>query len=283
MKLFLTAAVLIALAVLNLYSQSSDAALRRTIDQDAASRDASGRLPTLSPAEHLARAEAYSANRLFPQAREHWQKILDNYPNDPSMSRVLLGIGRSYMWERDYKKAISWFDKLTANYPATKDGREGLAFTGACYVRLGKNLEAANAYEKYAVMYPAGERVETSYLNIIDALREAGRYSDAERWVDKARQNFAGKPVEVSALHAKLRMEIYRGRWSDAVAAADQLLGLSAFGPSMTSVDEVKYLKGFALEQAGQKQQAMAIYASIPASYSSYFSGLASAKIAGSS
>jgi len=78
-------------------------------------------------------------------------------------------------------------------------------------------------------------------------------------------------------------MEIYRGRWNDAVGVSDQLLGLSAFGPSMTSVDEVKYLKGFALEKAGKRTDAMAVYASIPASYSSYFSGLAAAKLAGGS
>jgi len=266
-----------------LFAQQSDAALRKAIDQDAEGRDPAGKLPTLTAAEHLARAESYSANRLFPQARQHWQKILDNYPNDPSMPKVLLGVGRSYMWERDYQEAITWFNRLTATFLNTKEGREGLAFTGACYVRLGKNLDAANAYEKYTVMFPSGERIETSYLNIIDALREAGKYADANTWVEKTRQKFPGKPVEVSALHAQLRMEIFRGHWNDAVASADSLLGLSAFGPSMTSVDEVKYLKAFALEQSGKKADAMAVYSLIPVSYGSYFSGLAAAKLANGS
>jgi soluble lytic murein transglycosylase len=283
MKKFLSAAALILLVLTNSYAQS-DASLRRAIDQDSSNRDSSGKLQTLSAAEHLARAEAYSTNRLFPQAREHWQKILDNYPNDPSMPRVLLGVGRSYMWERDYGRAITWFDRLTQKYlDSTKEGREGLAFTGACYVRLGKNLDAASAYEKYTMMFPTGEKIESAYLNIIDALREAGKYRDAENWVDKTRQKFGGKPTEISALHARLRMEIYRGHWNEAVNTADQLLGLSGFGPSMTSVDEVKYLKGFALEQSGKKQEAMAVYSSIQVSYSSYFSGLAAAKAAGNS
>ena len=66
------------------------------------------------------------------------------------------------------------------------------------------------------------------------------------------------------------------------MAAADDLLSMSGFGPSMTSIDEVKYLKGFALEKAGKRPQAMAVYSSIPVSYSSYFSGLAAARAAGS-
>ncbi|MEP7074471.1 MAG: tetratricopeptide repeat protein, partial [Acidobacteriota bacterium] len=278
MKVFAAAAVLLLLLTANIHPQQSDATLRRVMDQDSSGRDSSGKLQTLSAAEHLARAESYSANRLFPQAREHWQKILDNYPDDPSIPKVLLGVGRSYMWERDYARAITWFNKLTKSVPEIKEGREGLAFTGACYVRLGKNLDAANAYEKYTVMFPAGERIETAYLNIIDALREAGRYDEAETWVDRARSKFPGKSTEVSALHARLRMEIYRGRWNDAIAAADSLLSLSAFGPSMTSQSEVKYLKAFALERAGQKQQAMSLYAAIPSDYSSYFGGLAALK-----
>jgi len=201
------------------------------MDQDAASKGLGGQLPTLSAAEHLARAEAYSANRLFPQARAHWQKMLDNYPNDPSMPRVLLGVGRSYMWERQYAQAVVWFNKLTGAYLSTKEGREGLAFTGACYVRLGKNLDAATTYQRYAAMFPTGEKIDSAYLNTIDALREAGKYDEAEDWVNKARQKFAGQPTEINAMHAKIRMEIFRGRWNDAVAAADETLRLSGFGP----------------------------------------------------
>jgi tetratricopeptide (TPR) repeat protein len=217
-------------------AQQSDAALRRFMDQDAATRASNGQLPLLSAAEHNVRAEAYSSNRLFPQAREHWQKILDNYPNDPLMPKVLLGVGRSYMWERDYQKAISYFDKLTQSFLSTKEGREGLAFTGACYVRLGKNIEAAKTYERYTAMFPNGERIETSHLNIIDALREAGKFSEANQWVDKTRQKFAGKPTEINALHARLRMEIHREKWQEAINAAYSLLSLSGFGPSMTSI-----------------------------------------------
>lgn len=272
-------AVVFCLAMaLSAAAQQSDATLRRFRDEDSAARSATGTLPTLSAAEHHARAEAYSSNRLFPQAREHWQKILDNYPNDPLMPKVLLGVGRSYMWERDYQKAITYFDKLTQGYISTKEGREGLAFTGACYVRLGKNIEAAKTYERYTQMFPTGERIETSYLNIIDALREAGKYGDANQWVDKTRQRFAGKPTEINAVHARLRMEIHREKWQEAISAADSLLTLSGFGPSMTSMDEVKYLKAFALERSGRKTEAGAVYASIADSYSSYFSGLAAAK-----
>ena len=258
----------------------NDATLIRIREQDRASRDASGKLPKLSAAEHAYRADVYSSNRLFKEAREHWQYILDNYPNDASvMPKTLFGIARSYMWERQYEKAVQHFDLLIKDYINTKEGREGLAFKGASLVRMSKHDEAARTYEQYTVMFPNGERIESSYLNIIDSLREAKRYDEANAWVDKAVQRFSGLPTATNALHARLRMEIYRGNWTKAVAAADALRNGANFRGSMASLDEVNYLRAFALEKMGRKSEAIAAYSAIPHSFSSYYSGLAAERL----
>lgn len=272
-----TLAFLFAFVVLVLptTAQTSDAVLRRAIEADKTSRDASGKLPTLTATEHLSRAEAYSANRLFPQAREHWQKVFDNYPDDPGIPKALFGTARSFMWERKYAEAVMWFEKLIKNHLDTKDGREGLAFKGASYVRMGKNLEAARTYEQYVSMFPQGERIESAHLNIIDAYREAGKYDEANKWVDSTVQKFPGKPSEVNALHARLRMDIFRENWSAAVVTADQLLAGKTFSGAMAGSDEIRYLKGFALERMGKKAEADAVYSSIGTGDLSFYGGLA--------
>jgi soluble lytic murein transglycosylase-like protein len=262
----------IVIGFVPVFGQQSDAALRRVREQDTTSRDSSGKLQTLSAAEHLSRAETYSSNRLFPEAREHWAKFFENYPSDAGMPKALFGTARSYMWERKYADAVSWFDRLTKDYLNTKDGREGLAFKGASYVRMGKNLEAARVYEQYVTMFPQGERIESAYLNIIDAYREAGKYDEANQWVERTVQQFPGKPSELNALHARLRLEINRENWNAAVTTAEQLLSGKQFAGSMASSDEVKYLRAFALERSGKKADAGASYASIG---SAYFGGLA--------
>lgn len=276
--------ILLAILTLVLYAapasgQTSDAALRRAMQQDASQRDSSGKLPTLTAAEHLARAETYMANRLFPQAREHWQKFFDNFPDDAGMPKALFGTARSYMWERQYQKAVFWFEKL--NGDKSKDGREGLAFKGASLVRMGKNVEAAKVYEQYVRDFPQGERIESAHLNIIDALREAGDYTGAIRWIGATRNRFGSSPTSVNALHAHLRMELFRENWRDAVVVADSLLSEKQFSRSMTSVDEVTFLKALALEKSGnRKQEAIAVYESIPNTFSSYYGGLAAEKLA---
>ena len=262
-------------------SQASDAALRGVIEKDKASRTSDGKLLTLTATEHLAMGQTFFENRLFPQSREHFYKILENYGSDPAMSGALFMTGRSYYWERQYARAIPYLDRVAREFPATKDGREGLSFKGACHVRLGKNAEAAKIYEQYTVMYPSGERIDGAYLNTIDALREAGKYDEAKAWVEKARTRFPGMATETNALQGRLRMEIHRGHWAEAVSTADIMLAVGYFPGSMTSIDEVKYLKAVALEKGGKRNEATAVYASIPDSRTSYYSGLAGDRLTG--
>ncbi|MEQ1603761.1 MAG: transglycosylase SLT domain-containing protein [Pyrinomonadaceae bacterium] len=276
MKILLSVVFSILLACTSILAQASDVALRAVIEKDRASRDAGGKLITLTAAEHLSRGQIYFDNRQFPQSREHFTKILDLFQSDPAISGALFMTGRSYYWEREYARAIPFLDRAAHEFPATKDGREGLYFKGACNVRIGKNAEAAKIYEQYTVMYPTGERIDGSYVNNIDALREAGKYDEANDWVDKTRARFPGQPTETNALHGRLRMQIYRGHWADAVTTADSMLLSAKFAGSMTSIDEVKFLKAVALEKSGKRVEAVSVYTSIPDSATSYYSGLAS-------
>lgn len=280
MKVYVAILVIFLGSTPLLTAQSSDAALRRVINADATAK-AAGLLPTLSAAEHLSRAETYMANRLFPQAREHWAIVMEKYPEDAGIPKALFGTARSYMWEREYLKAVDWFDRLIKDHLYTKDGHEGLAFKGASYVRAGKNREAATTYEQYVSMFPEGEKIESAHLNIIDAYREAGDFAKADQWVTKTATTFRGRPTEANALQGRVRMEFARGRWIEAAAAADSLIAANAFRSSMTSADEARYLKALALEKAGKKAEANAVFASIPKNATSYFGGLAADRLAG--
>ena len=167
--------IILSMAPMVANSQTaSDAALRRVTEQDRVARRPDGKLPLLSAAEHLSRADVYSFNRMFDSAREHWFIYLDNYPKDASVPKAYVGIGRTYMWELQYDKAIEWFDKLMPDHTNTREAREGLAWKGASHIRLGKSAEGAKIYAQYVSLYPEGERIVSAHLNIIDGYREAG-------------------------------------------------------------------------------------------------------------
>jgi soluble lytic murein transglycosylase-like protein len=282
MKLFLFAFLTVLLTVSTGLSQS-DAELRDTLDKDRSRWSGDGQLMSLSAGEHIRRGYIYLDNRHFTEAKGHFKVVLDTYSADPLVQRALFGMGRSLMWERSYAEALPYFTRVAREFPGSKDGREGLYFAASCSLRIGKNDDAAKAWQQYTVMYPKGERIEGSYVNSIDALREAGRDREADAWVETTRQRFPGTATETNALHARLRMQINRGRWADAEATAALMQAQAKFVGSLTSLEEVKYLRAVALENGGKKQEAAAMYASIPETRSSYYGGLAADKLRSSS
>jgi soluble lytic murein transglycosylase len=234
----------------------------------------------LTPEEHLRRASIYHVNRAFEEAREHWQALINYYPQDPRVAEALLGIGRSNFQSRRYAEAYGAYDRLARTYPSTKEGREGLNFSAASLLRLGKPSEAADRYIEYVNSFPDGERAESAHLNAIDSLREAGRVQDARAWVARTRQQFPGTPTETNAVFAQLRLEISEGNWKRAISTANELGTRSLQkGVAMTSA-ELSYLKAYSLDRAGNRDEALNAYLAVPGGIDSYYGWLASERLA---
>jgi soluble lytic murein transglycosylase-like protein len=251
--------------------QGGDDALANARRLDRQNRGADGGLSTLPPQEHMRRAAVYLANRAFAEAREHWTALVGHYPTDANVPASLFGIGRSYYVERRYAEALPFFERLGRDFAQQKEGREGFYYTAATILRLGRPADAAARYLEYAERYPQGERIENAYLNSIDSWREAGRDDLARRWIASTRERFRGKPSEANALFALLRLEVAAGEWQSAARAADEMRGVAFTKDVQTTQAEVAYLKAYALERAGQKGQAAAVYQSIQDRASSYY------------
>ncbi|HEU4770231.1 MAG TPA: transglycosylase SLT domain-containing protein [Pyrinomonadaceae bacterium] len=257
-------------------SETTLASVRRS---DAASRDANGKLPKLTPAEHMRRAAVYLSVRAFAEARDHWQTFIDNYPQDPRVPEALLGIGRSYFLGKIYEDGYTVFNELVQKYNATKEGREALNFSAASLLRMGRFTESATRYMEYVERFPAGERIDTAHLNVIDTLREANRSSEALAWVAKTRQRFAGTAVETNAIFAELRLHISEGNWPAAIRTAGELSRRTFSKAVDTSRSEVAYLHAFSLEQAGRNDEAFNAYLAIPDGIESYYGWLATKRL----
>ena len=258
---------------------NNEASLTTVRRQDRDTRNARGVMTRLTPEEHLRRANIYHLNRAFEEAREHWQALINYYPNDPRVAEALLGIGRSNFQSRRYFEAYDAYDRLARNYPSTKEGREGLNFSAASLLRLGKTSEAADRYIEYINRFPDGERAESAHLNAIDSLREAGRLQDAKAWIVRTRQRFSGTPTETNAIFAELRLEISEGDWTRAVTTANELSPRSFPKGVATSAAEVAYLKAYSLDRAGNRDDALNAYLAVPAGIDSYYGWLANDRL----
>jgi soluble lytic murein transglycosylase len=257
-------------------SESTLASVRRS---DASSRDARGKLQKLTPPEHMRRAAVYLSVRAFAEARDHWQTLIENHPDDPRVPEALLGIGRSYFLGKIYEDGYKVFNELAAKYISTKEGREALNYSAASLLRMSRFNESAARYIEYVEKFPTGERIDTAHLNVIDTLREANRSAEALRWVNLTRQRFAGTAVETNAIFAALRLHISEGNWKDAIRTAEELSRRSFSKAVDTSRSEVAYLYAYSLDRAGRKNEAVAAYAAIGDGLESYYGWLATGRL----
>ncbi len=257
-------------------SESTLASVRRS---DASSRDARGKLQKLAPPEHMRRAAVYLSVRAFAEARDHWQTLIENYPEDPRVPEAMLGIGRSYFLGKIYEAGYKVFNDLAAKHISTKEGRDALNYSAASLLRMSRFNESAARYIEYVERFPTGERIDTAHLNIIDTLREANRSAEALRWVNLTRQRFAGTAVETNAIFAALRLHISEGNWKDAIRTAEELSKRSFSKAVDTSRSEVAYLYAFSLDRAGRKDEAVAAYAAIGDGLESYYGWLATGRL----
>jgi soluble lytic murein transglycosylase len=258
---------------------ASEVALASIRRSDASVRDAKGNISKLSQAEHMRRAAIYLSNRAFAEARAHWQALINHYPQDVRIGEALLGMGRSYFLAKDYEDGYTIFNRLAKEYSTTKEGREGLNYSAASLLRMGRFSESAARYAEYVNSYPNGERIDTVHLNVIDTLREANKPTEALQWVTRTKQRFAGSATETNAIFAALRLHVAESQWNEAIATADQLLRRSYSRAVLTSAAEVAYLKAFSLEQAGRKDEAFNAYLAVPDGVESYYGWLATQRL----
>ena len=176
-------------------------------------------------------------------------------------------------------EAYNAYDRLARTYPSTKEGREGLNFSAASLLRMGKTSEAADRYIEYINRFPNGERIDTAHLNAIDTLREAGRSPEALDWVSRTRQRFTGSPTETNAIFGQLRLEISEGNWRRAVTTANELSRRSFQKGVATSPAEVAYSEGLQPGSSGASREAVNAYLAVPGGIDSYYGWLASERL----
>ena len=135
--------------------------------------------------------------------------------------------------------------------------------------------DAVAAYKLFIDRFPDAPDPERPYLNLIDALHEAGRYPEALNWVQQTRARFKNDIGDALALFAQLRIHMAQASWSTVVRDADELLKLPDLGgtrvPGGTNPAEITFLRGFALEQLGRTEEAIAVYLSIPDGRNEYY------------
>lgn len=266
-------------------SRPDDFALTAVRELDALDKSSASADPPkpLSEPEHLLRASVYQFNRDFAGARAHYQALINEYPQSGTLPNAYLQLGRGYYLEYRYDDALKAFQKVYDAYPQAQATREALGYLGSTYVRMKRTDDAVAAYKLLIDRFPDSPTPDRPYLNIIDALHEAGRYPEALNWVQQTRAKFKNSLGDALALFAQLRIHLAQASWAAAVSDAEELAKASDLGgtrvPGGTTPAEVSFLRAYALEQLGRTEETVAGYLTIPDGRNEYYGARATQRL----
>jgi hypothetical protein len=82
------------------------------------------------------------------------------------------------------------------------------------YLRLKRIDDVVATYKLFITRFPEGPNAERPYLNIIDALHEAGRYSESLNWIQQTRSRFKTDLGGALALFAQQRIHLAQNSWA---------------------------------------------------------------------
>ena len=231
--------------------------------------------PQLPEADHLLRASVYQFNRDFDAARRHYLAVIERFPQNPTAANALYQTGRGFYLQLKYDEALKYFARVLERFPDSTSARDALSFTAGSYNRLKRTDDAVSAYRRFIEQFSDAPNPERAYLNIVDALHEAGRHKEALDWVQQTRTRFKGQMGDALALFAQTRIHLAQGAWQDAISDINELRTRTDLGGTRvaggTTQQELSFLRGYSLEQLGSTNEAISEYLSIPDGRNEYY------------
>jgi len=103
--------------------------------------------PLLSDYAELHLAEIYRSLDDLSQQREHLERLTNNYPASLLVPRAWYRMGRSYLENKDYQRALEAFLRLEG-LRKSPYRREAGYLVAQCHYKLNKPLQAAQKYKK---------------------------------------------------------------------------------------------------------------------------------------
>jgi soluble lytic murein transglycosylase len=239
--------------------------------------------PQLAETEHMRRAFVYNFNRDFAGARRHYLALIGRYSQSAAVPDALYQTARTFYQERRFDEAISYFQRVINEFPNSSNARDALSFTAAAYLRSKRTNESVAAFQRFIERYPDAPNPERAYLNIIDALREAGRDAEALNWVAQTRTRFKGQLGAALALFSQAKIHMAQGAWESALADIDALRAEKELGglttPGGTNQTEISFMRAYTLEQMGRMDEAVGAYLSLPDGRNQYYGGRATRRL----
>lgn len=108
----------------------------------------------------------------YEKAISEYQKVLRNYPNSLEAPAAQYDIADCYIFSKNYEIAIDEYKKVIKNYPKSKEAASSQNAIGDCCFGLKDYFKAIEEYQKTIENYPKSKVVEMTLIGIARVYEE---------------------------------------------------------------------------------------------------------------
>jgi TolA-binding protein len=172
-------------------------------------------------------AQISSNNRDYKQAISYYEKVIDHSPQTSEAQDALNGMESIYQMQNNPTKFIAYLDKMGLSNIKSEDEKEMMVFNAAEQIFLsGKGSQAISALNNYLNTYPQGVKRGYAQYYIGKALKELGRNELAmEAYSAAIEDGDMGYMQDATADYADILYLL--ARYNEAVEAYDKLIYVS--------------------------------------------------------
>lgn len=223
--------------------------------------------------DELRRARIFLFNRHWPEARAHFVRIVERFPESPNRPEALYQTGFTFFREYNYDEAIKWFERAHAEFPAKKEGEQGYYWVGSSLQQAHRYEEGARRYSDFIAAYPASDLLEGAHRNLVDCLRYAGKFDEAIEASRRIVQKYAGQPLATVGLYNEAKIQLTRGNYDAALQLLTRVSALPVTAKVISAPirGEAAFLRIFTLEKMRRLPEAARAYLAIPDERDNYF------------
>ena len=223
--------------------------------------DAFGRVLETDPTGPLAaeaallRAGALAHLEQFEPALAMYRVVIEQHAASPRVAEALAGSGRLYEQTNRPDEARQCYAALVANHPDYSE-LDAAIYRYAWLLREADAAAADRQFERLRSQFPQSNFVPDATLRLAERALEQQRFAEVERLLTDITGPQTPEAVRQQALYLAGRQEVARGRWSDAIAPLERLIGEFPDGeqalPSAYLIAEAEFHQGHYEEAAGR-------------------------------
>lgn len=180
----------------------------------------------------------------YPKARETFKKFSQLYPVHELAPFASYGVGRTYLEEKQYKRALEIFNQLKTKYSNDSRLVPAVQFQiGLCYYRQKNWTEAKSQLDRLIAKYPDSPEGMQAALFMANHYQEVGDTTNRDLQFEKALKQYQAiveknpnSPLGYSAAQMMTEVYVQQERWEDAAYMLEQIIKNTPDNPSKGNV-----------------------------------------------